>query len=159
MKFRNGFVSNSSSSSFLITGYKFGEDKSILKKIMEAYKEKFPHEYKKAEDIARDEYDISAEENYDDVYDYIVAIIRERSFSDIPMIAKINDWENITYLGDFISRGWQNEDIHIEEKDLSERTRFIKMRIDSFLDNLGLTRKGLGLPESIDYFYGSYYDG
>lgn len=159
MKFRNGFVSNSSSSSFIISGYKFEENKSTLKKILSAYKEKYPENYEKAESIVKEEYDVSAEENYDDIYDYIVAILRERNISNIPMIARIDDWENTSYLGDIIFRGRQNEDICIKEDILTERTRILKMRIDEFLEDLGLSRKDLGLAEGIDYFCSSYYEG
>ena len=160
MKIRNGFVSNSSSSSFILCAYDMSDNVDGLKKIFTAYKTKYPEEYAEAEEGVRTDYDSEADENSVEFYVYLVMVLEDQLSRDdeIPFIAKDSDWGSEIYFGSTVDRSYEDTSL-MRKSTFDEKAQSIVQRINDFLTDLGLTLEDVGITEEICYVMGSYYDG
>ena len=158
MKVRNGFVSNSSSSSFLIYGYAI--DNNQARDIIEEYIKYEPDKMKEVfGEFNKDNLNTTDEmiSTIDNIgIGTLTRILEEEGI--FPFITFFDNWsdEDVIFIGKTLGRG--DSELYVSYPNLMEGIKNTEKEIMEGLSKVDLMEKEVGLKDIGLHVY-SYYDG
>ena len=159
MKIRNGFVSNSSSSSFLIYGYAIDNDKTkdIIEECIKSDFEGMQKFFK--EDFCYD--NIVTEDDAIAAIDklgvgQIACEMGDEKIFPFRVFLGEDEWDTVVFVGKTLDGG--DTELYISYATLPDEVKKIDDSINTCLSRMNLTKEEVGLNNPGLHVY-SYYDG